>query len=61
MSRSYKKPIDRNVGRKLKTPIYSRKRKTKPNLKKMNNIDEDVFDDEFDDEFEDEEFEEDEE
>lgn len=56
MSRSYKTPIDKKVGRKLKTPIYHRNKQPLDTIK-MSNIDEDLFEEEFDDEFLDEEFE----
>lgn len=44
MGRSYKAPIDKSKGRKLKTPVYNRN--TRKQIRtKMNNIDEDYIDD----------------
>lgn len=45
MGRSYKAPIDKSKGRKLKTPVYNRN--TRKQIRtKMNNIDEDYIDEE---------------
>ena len=45
MSRSFKTPIDKTKGRKLKTPVYNRN--TRKQIRtKMNHIDEDFIDDE---------------